>query len=96
VFAQSIGHLPHKKFQKCVTATWEAGTRRNLSCWDQYLAMAFTQLTNRESPRDIETCLCAAGGRLYQMGFRSSVTRRRWPMPTSRVTGAFTPISRRR
>ncbi len=46
-------------------------TRRDFSCWDQYLAMAFAQLTYRESLRDIEACLGAhAGGKLYHMGFR--------------------------
>jgi len=48
---------------------------KNFSCWDQYLAMAFAQLTYRESLRDIETCLGAVGGKLYHMGFRSSVAR---------------------
>ena len=48
---------------------------KNFSCWDQYLAMAFAQLTYRESLRDIETCLGAVGGKLYHMGFRTSVAR---------------------
>jgi hypothetical protein len=43
----------------------------NLSCWDQYLAMAFAQLTYRESLRDIEACLGSIGGKLYHMGFRA-------------------------
>jgi len=47
---------------------------KNFSCWDQYLAMAFAQLTYRESLRDIETCLGAVCGKLYHMGFRSSYT----------------------
>src|SRR5580658_10545477 len=47
----------------------------NLSCWDQYLAMVFAQLTYRESLRDIEACLGAIGGKLYHMGFRTSVAR---------------------
>jgi hypothetical protein len=40
---------------------------KNFSCWDQYLAMAFAQLTYRESLRDIETCLGVVGGKLYHM-----------------------------
>jgi len=75
VFAQLIEHLPHKEFHKCVGRY--AGDRyaKNFSCWDQYLAMAFAQLTYRESLRDIETCLRAVGGKLYHMGFRTSVAR---------------------
>ena len=54
VFSQLIEFLPHHEFQKCVARY--AGDRylKNLSCWDQYLAMAFAQLTYRESLRD--TC----------------------------------------
>jgi transposase len=48
---------------------------KDFSCWDQYLAMAFAQLTYRESLRDIEACLKAVGGKLYHMGFRGSVAR---------------------
>jgi len=48
---------------------------KNLSCWDQYLAMAFAQLTYRESLRDIEACLRSVGGKLYHMGFRGKVAR---------------------
>ena len=48
---------------------------RGFSCWDQYLAMAFAQLTYRESLRDIEACLGAMRGKLYHMGFRGSVAR---------------------
>src|SRR5271156_5945193 len=46
-----------------------------LSCWDQYLAMAFPQLTYRDSLRDIEACLRALGGKLYHLGFRGRVAR---------------------
>jgi hypothetical protein len=48
---------------------------RGFSCRDQYLAMAFAQLTYRESLRDIEACLNAMRGKLYHMGFRGRVTR---------------------
>ena len=46
-----------------------------LSCWDQFLSMAFAQLTYRESLRDIEACLRSLGSKLYHMGFRSQVAR---------------------
>lgn len=75
VFAQLIEHLPHKEFQKCVARYHGDRYAKNFSCWDQYLAMAFAQLTYRESLRDIETCLSAVGGKLYHMGFRTSVAR---------------------
>lgn len=75
VFAQLIEHLPQKEFQKCVARYRGDRYAKNFSCWDQYLAMAFAQLTYRESLRDIETCLGAVGGKLYHMGFRSGVAR---------------------
>jgi hypothetical protein len=75
VFSQLIEFLPHQEFQKCVARY--AGDRylKNLSCWDQYLAMAFAQLTYRESLRDIEACLRSVGGKLYHVGFRGKVAR---------------------
>ena len=48
---------------------------RGFSCWDQYLAMAFAQLTYRDGLRDIEACLRSLGGKLYHMGFRGRVAR---------------------
>ena len=75
VFAQLIGHLPHKEFQKCVTRYGGDRYAKDFSCWDQYLAMAFAQLTYRESLRDIEACLKAVGGKIYHMGFRGGVAR---------------------
>lgn len=75
VFAQLIEHLPYKEFRKCVARYRGDHYAKNFSCWDQYLAMAFAQLTYRESLRDIETCLGAVGGKLYHMGFRTSVAR---------------------
>jgi len=45
---------------------------RSFSCWDQFLSMAFAQLTYRESPRDIETSLRALGEKLYHLGIRGS------------------------
>jgi hypothetical protein len=75
VFAQLIDYLPHKQFQKCVARYGGDRYAKNFSCWDQYLAMAFAQLTYRESLRDIEICLRSVGGKLYHMGFRTSVAR---------------------
>ena len=75
VFAQLIAHLSHIEFQKCVTRYDGDRYRRSLSCWDQYLAMAFAQFTYRESLRDIEACLRSTSGKLYHMGFRSRIAR---------------------
>src|SRR5207253_5726402 len=75
VFSQLIEFLPHQEFQKCV-ARYECDRYlTHLSCWDQYLAMAFAQLTYRESLRDIEACLRSVSGKLYHMGFRGKVAR---------------------
>jgi transposase len=75
VFAQLIAHLSHIEFQKCVARYDGDRHHRSLSCWDQYLAMAFAQFTYRESLRDIEACLRSMSGKLYHMGFRSRIAR---------------------
>jgi hypothetical protein len=75
VSAQLIQHLPYKQFHKCVARYRGDRYAKNFSCWDQYLAMAFAQLTYRESLRDIETCLGSVGSKLYHMRFRTSVAR---------------------
>src|ERR1700674_2937408 len=75
VFAQLVAHLSHVEFQKCVTRYDGDQHHRSLSCWDQYLAMAFAQFTHRESLRDIEACLRSMSGKLYHMGFRSKIAR---------------------
>jgi hypothetical protein len=75
IFSQLIGFLPDREFRRCVARCGGDARRRGFSCWDQYLAMAFAQLTYRESLRDIEACLRAMGGKLYHMGFRGKVSR---------------------
>jgi hypothetical protein len=75
VFSQLIEHLPEKDFQKCVARYRGDANFRGFSCWDQLLAMAFAQLTYRESLRDIESCLRALQSKLYHMGFRGKVSR---------------------
>jgi transposase len=75
VFAQLIAHISHIEFQKCVVRYDGDHHYRSLSCWDQYLAMAFAQFTYRESLRDIEACLRSMSGKLYHMGFRSRIAR---------------------
>ncbi|MFZ0337907.1 MAG: IS4 family transposase [Terracidiphilus sp.] len=75
VFSQLLTHAPGKEFQKCVARYRGDSNPRGFSCWDQYLAMAFAQLTYRESLRDIEACLRSMSGKLYHMGFRGRVAR---------------------
>src|SRR6516164_5523320 len=75
VFSQLIEHTPSKEFQKCVARYRGDAHFRRFSCWDQYLAMAFAQLTYRESLRDIESCLRHVTGKVYHMGFRGRVAR---------------------
>src|ERR1035438_3406871 len=75
VFSQLIAFLPDREFRRCV-ARYDGDARlRDFSCWDQYLTMAFAQLTYRESLRDIEACLRAVGAKLYHMGFQGKVAR---------------------
>ena len=69
-----VEFLPHQQFQKCVRYA-DGRYLKTLSCWDQYRAMAFAQLTYRESLRDIEACLGSIGSKLYHMGFRGKVAR---------------------
>jgi transposase len=75
VFSQLMEHLPHKEFQKCAARYSGDYNFKSFSCWNQFLAMAFAQLTYRESLRDIEACLRSLQSKLYHMGFRSKVSR---------------------
>jgi len=75
IFSQLISFLPDREFRRCVSRYGGEARLRGFSCWDQYLTMAFAQLTYRESLRDIEACLRALGGKLYHLGFRSRVAR---------------------
>ena len=75
VFAQLIDHLPLHAFRRCVQRYGGHYKVRSFSCLDQYLCMAFAQLTYRESLRDIEACLRAQNSKLYHMGIRGNVSR---------------------
>src|SRR5487761_1930423 len=70
VFAQVRAHLPLSTFRRCVAAHRGDHKVQEFSCLDQFFAMAFAQLTARESLRDIEVNLRAQSARLYHMGFR--------------------------
>ncbi len=75
IFTQLLEHLPKEEFRRCVERYDGSYKVQRFSCWNQFLAMAFAQLTYRESLRDIEACLNAQPSKLYNMGFRSRVTR---------------------
>jgi DDE family transposase/uncharacterized protein DUF4372 len=70
-----MAHLSTYEFRKCVARYRGDSHGRGFSCWDQYLAMAFAQLTYRESLRDIEACLRSMSSKLYHVGFRGQVAR---------------------
>lgn len=71
VFAQLMEHLPLSTFHRCVARYGGHYKVHHFSCLDQYLAMAFAQLTYRESLRDIEACLRAQSAKRYHLGFRA-------------------------
>jgi len=75
VFSQLMEFVPRRSFDTCVRHYQGERRVRSFSCRDQFLCMAFAQLTYRESLRDIETCLRAMGSKLYHAGFRSRVSR---------------------
>ena len=75
IFAQVMDFLPLDEFRKCVKRYQGNYKIKNFSCLDQFLSMAFAQLTYRESLRDIETCLRSMKSKLYHMGIRSKISR---------------------
>lgn len=75
VFAQVMDLLPLSDFRRCVARYPERRPSRKFSCLDQFLCMAFAQLTSRESLRDIESCLRAVPTKLYHLGIRGAVCR---------------------
>jgi hypothetical protein len=75
VFSQIMGFLPLQEFRKCVKRYRGNYMVQKFSCLDQFLCMAFAQLTYRESLRDIEACLRAMQSKLYHMGIRGRVSK---------------------
>jgi hypothetical protein len=75
VFAQLLDFIPTYQFQVCVDRYHGNRYVKDFSCWDQFLCLAFAQLTYRESLRDIEACLRGQQPKLYHMGFRGTVSR---------------------
>ena len=75
VFAQLLDLLPMHEFHRCVRRYRGNFHCRRFTCYDQFLCLAFAQLTYRESLRDTETCLRAMEKKLYHAGLRGSVAR---------------------
>lgn len=75
IFSQIMDYLPIHEFRRCVNRYRGNYQVKSFSCWNQYLCMAFAQLTYRESLRDIETCLRSVPNKFYHMGFRGKVSR---------------------
>ena len=75
VFSQVMAHLPMKPFRRCVQRYQGNRYVKSFTCLDQFLSMAFAQLTYRESLRDIEVCLRAHRDKLYHMGLRGGMAR---------------------
>src|ERR1700738_3242009 len=73
--SQLMDFLPSYEFRRCVQRYQGDYKLKSFSCWDQFLCMAFAQLTYRESLRDIEACLRAQQTKLYHLGIRSQVSR---------------------
>lgn len=94
VFAQLMLYLPLSTFRRCVADHRGEHKVKDFSCLDQFFAMAFAQLTYRESLRDIEVNLRAQARRLYHMGFAARRFRAtRWPMRTPHARGKSMPTS---
>jgi len=75
IFSQIMDLLPHWDFRNCVKRYQGNRKTQTFSCMDQFLCMAFAQLTYRESLRDIEVCLRGNLSKLYHMGIRSRISR---------------------
>ncbi len=75
IFAQIMSYIPRHKFDRCVKKYRGSYKVQSFTCWEQFLVMAFAQLTYRESLRDIETCLRATQNKLYHIGIQSKISR---------------------
>jgi len=75
IFSQIMSYIPKHRFDCCVKKYRGSYKVQSFSCWEQFLVMAFAQLTYRESLRDIETCLRAMQNKLYHIGIQSKISR---------------------
>lgn len=75
VFSQLMDWIHPEQFRRCVERYRGEYKVQSFSCWDQFLCMAFGQLTYRDSLRDTGACLISRPDQLYHMGFRGSIAR---------------------
>ena len=75
IFSQVVTPIHPQQFARCVTRYGGEHKVQRFWCWDQFLCMAFAQLTYRESLRDTVDCLCARPESLYHLGFRGAIRR---------------------
>jgi hypothetical protein len=75
IFSQVMDFFPLAEFHRCVERYRGEYKVQRFSCLDQFLSLAFAQLTYRESLRDLEACLRSMPARVYHMGFRSQISR---------------------
>jgi hypothetical protein len=75
IFSQVMAPIYPQQFERCVRRYRGHHKVQSFSCWDQFLCMAFAQLTCRESLRDTVDCLCARPDSLYHLGFRGTIRR---------------------
>jgi hypothetical protein len=73
IFCQVMDWIHGEQFRRCVNRYQGNYRIRNFSCWDQFLAMSFAQITYRDSLADIEVCLRSRQDQLYRLGFRSTI-----------------------
>jgi len=75
ILSQIMDYIPRHSFYSCVNKYHGDYRVRTFTCWEQFIVMAFAQLTYRESLRDIETCLRAMQNKLYHLGIKSNISR---------------------
>lgn len=75
IFSQLTDYIDEYIFKTIIEKHKGNERVRHFTCWEPYLCMLFAQLTNRESLRDVETCLRAAGTKLFHVGIRSRISR---------------------
>src|SRR3989442_14294172 len=93
VFSQILSFIDYEDFRRCVRRyEGDRGVRR-LSCWEQFLAMAFAQRTRREGLRDIEVSLARIGGSFTTLDFDLRLKSPRLRMRMKRETGESIPTS---
>ncbi len=73
IFSQVMEHIPQHTFRRCVQRYHGNHKIQSFTCLDQFICMAFAQLTYRESLRDIEGCLRAQKNKLYHMGIQGGI-----------------------